>query len=222
MGALRIFVLALGFVFADASAKADDTVWTSREYVDLFFRHYNGHMPLPHLREEKQRALFRHLIDPSNIARIVEAHYPHEEKLRQLQIMLAMLGGFRADYNMAVVVGEPLETELALVQAYSLEVAAALSPVMREQPDAAGATSAWRTMIEGVMQSIEDRTHYSPAQSALMAEAMARNYPAIAKAIPEHDRDYLRARALKLKTVENSDVLASAIGRMKRALLSEP
>ncbi len=52
------------------AAKAQDSQWTSRDYVDFYFRHYNGHVPLPHLRDETQKALFNHLVDPGNITRI--------------------------------------------------------------------------------------------------------------------------------------------------------
>ena len=73
MRASWIVRLCLGLAIATVVAKADEAHWTSRDYVDLYFRHYNGRVPLPHLRDEAQKALFNHLIDPGNITRIVEA-----------------------------------------------------------------------------------------------------------------------------------------------------
>ena len=81
-----------------------------------------------------QKALFNHLIDPGNITRIEQAPVSNDEKLRQLRIILAMLGSYRAAYNVAVIVGEPLQQELTLVQVHTLEVAAAVaktSPTIR-------------------------------------------------------------------------------------------
>ena len=109
------------------AARAEDSQWTSRDYVDFYFRHYNGHVPLPHLRDETQKALFNHLIDPGNITRIEESPASDDEKLRQLRIILAILGSYRAAYNVAVIVGEPLQQELTLVQVHTLEVAAAVA-----------------------------------------------------------------------------------------------
>ncbi len=219
MVGFRIIALALGMWLALSGVRAGEDPWTSREYVDLFFRHYNGHVPLPHLREAKQRALFQHLTDMRNITRIMEAPSPDQEKLRQLQIILAMLGGFRADYNIAVIVGEPLEQELTLLQAYMLDVAAAVAGLMRK-PD--GAASAWATMLEGVIQSVGDRNRYSPAQSAMLAEAISRRYPAIAAVLTNEDRRRLRGQALKLDPGDGNITLRRAIANMQKGMMAAP
>ena len=127
MVASLLFRLCLGAVLATAIARADESQWSSRDYVDLYFRHYNGHVPLPHLREEAQKVLFNHLVDPANITRIEGAPISDDEKLRQLRIILAVLGSYRAAYNVAVIVGEPLVAELTEVQAYSLQVTGAVA-----------------------------------------------------------------------------------------------
>ncbi len=159
------------------AAKADDSPWTSRDYVDFYFRHYNGHVPLPHLRDETQKALFNHLIDPGNITRIEQAPVSNDEKLRQLRIILAILGSYRAAYNVAVIVGEPLQQELTLVQVHTLEVAAAVARLIKSGD---GAATAWATLVEGVIISVGDSETYSPAQRTLMANAITLHYPAIA------------------------------------------
>ena len=137
-------------------------------------------MPLPHLRDETQKALFNHLIDPGNITRIEEAPVSNDEKLRQLRIILAVLGSYRAAYNVAVIVGEPLQQELTLVQVHTLEVAAAVARLMRLSPGSDGAATAWATLVEGVIISVGDSKLYSPAQRILMADAITLHYPAIA------------------------------------------
>ncbi len=174
----------LCLVLTITAARAEDSQWTSRDYVDFYFRHYNGHVPLPHLRDETQKALFNHLIDPGNITRIEESPASDDEKLRQLRIILAILGSYRAAYNVAVIVGEPLQQELTLVQIHSLEVAAAVARRIEMSPENDGAATAWATLVEGVIMSVGDQKLYSPAQSILMAEAITLHYPAIAAVLP--------------------------------------
>jgi hypothetical protein len=214
--------LGFGLFLAVASAEAEDTHWTGREYVDLYFRHYSGRAPLPHLREGAQKALFNRLIDPRNIARIAEAPVSQDEKLHELRIILAVLGAYRAAYNVAVIIGEPLEQELTLVQAHSLEVAGTLASLMRKPPDAGGASSAWATLVEGVIASIGDSEHYSPAQSMILAEAVTPHYPAIAAALTREDRRRLRAQALALKPEQGNATQRDALARMKRVLSTAP
>ena len=202
MRASVVVRLCLGLAFAMAVAKADEVHWTSRDYVDLYFRHYNGRVPLPHLRDEAQKALFKHLVDPANIARIATAPLSNGEKLRQLRIILAVLGAYRAAYNVAVIVGEPLQQELTLVQVHSLEVADAVAKLVRLSPESDGAQSAWATLVEGVIESVGDSKLYSSDQRTLLAEAITLHYPAIAAVLAENDRRHLD----------------EAIKRMQRAL----
>jgi hypothetical protein len=199
-------IVCLCLALAVTSAKADDSQWTSRDYVDFYFRHYNGHVPLPHLRNETQKALFSHLVDPGNITRIEQAPVSNDEKLRQLRIILAILGAYRAAYNVAVIVGEPLQQELTLVQIHTLEVAAAVAKLVRLSRADAGSSSAWATLVEGVIESVGDSKRYSSAQRAVMADAIILHYPVIAAALPVDQR--LR--------------LDEALRRMKQALLAAP
>ena len=204
------------------AARADDSQWTSRDYVDFYFRHYNGHVPLPHLRDETQKALFSHLIDPGNITRIEVSSASDDEKLRQLRIILAILGSYRAAYNVAVIVGEPLQQELTLVQVHTLEVAAAVARLIKTSHRSDGAATAWATLVEGVVISVGDHTLYSPAQSILMADAITLHYPAIAVVLPEDERLRLRAQALKLGDASDNEVLHESIMRMKLVLEAAP
>jgi hypothetical protein len=204
------------------AARADGSQWTSRDYVDFYFRHYNGHVPLPHLRDETQKALFNHLIDPRNITSIEQASVSNDEKLRQLRIILAVLGSYRAAYNVAVIVGEPLQQELTLVQIHTLEVAAAVARLIKTSPGSDGAATAWATLVEGVIISVGDHVLYSPAQSILMADAVTLHYPAIAAVLPEDERLRLRAQALKLGDASDNEVLHEAVMRMKLAFSAAP
>lgn len=217
MVASLLFRLCLGAVLATAIARADESQWSSRDYVDLYFRHYNGHVPLPHLREEAQKVLFNHLVDPANITRIEVAPISDDEKLRQLRIILAVLGSYRAAYNVAVIVGEPLVAELTEVQAYSLQVAGAVANLSQKSSQDNGASSAWATQVEGVIEEAGNTERYSPEQIATMANAVAKYYPAIAAALPEDERRRLRAQALKLDEAGNV-----ALKQMRRVLLAAP
>ena len=104
--------LACGLAFSASAASAGGEPWTSDSYVNLYFRHYGGWVPLPHLRQPESKALFDQLVDFANITRIEQAPLSEAEKLRQLRVILALLGAYRAAYNNAVLVGEPLEEEL--------------------------------------------------------------------------------------------------------------
>ena len=191
--------LCLGLALLTAAAKADEARWTSSDYVDLYFRHYNGRVPLPHMRDEAQSALFNHLIDPGNIARIVEAPVSNDEKLRQLRIILAVLGAYRAAYNVAVIVGEPLEQELTLVQVHTLEVADAVAKLVRLSPADEGSSTAWATLVAGVIESAGDSKVYSPAQRAIMANAVILHYPSIAAVLAEDERHRLDKAVKQMK-----------------------
>jgi hypothetical protein len=204
------------------AARAQDSQWTSRDYVDFYFRHYNGQVPLPHLRNETQKALFNHLIDPGNITRIEESPASDDEKLRQLRIILAVLGAYRAAYNVAVIVGEPLQQELTLVQIHGLEVAAAVARLMRSSPESDSAATAWATLVEGVIISVGDQKLHSPAQRILMADAITLHYPAIAAVLPEDERLRLRAQVLKLGDASDNEVLHEAVRRMKLMFEAAP
>ena len=196
----------LCLVLTITAARAEDSQWTSRDYVDFYFRHYNGHVPLPHLRDEKQKALFKHLIDPGNITRIEESPASDDEKLRQLRIILAILGSYRAAYNVAVIVGEPLQQELTLVQVHTLEVADAVAKLVRLSQADEGASTAWATLVEGVIESVGDSKRYSSIQRAVMADAVILHYPAIAAVLSENERRRLN----------------EALKRMKQALSAAP
>jgi hypothetical protein len=215
--------VALCIVLATmGTAGADERRWTSRDYVDLYFRHYNGHVPLPHLRDEAQKTLFSHLVDPANITRIVEAPNSKDEKLRQLRIILAVLGAYRAAYNVAVIVGEPLEQELTLVQVHTLEVADAVARLTQKPASDIGAPSAWATLVEGVIESVADSARYAPAQRTIMADAVTRHYPAIAEVLPENELQRLRSEVLKLTDVSSDGRLHEVLKQMKQVIAAAP
>ena len=181
------------------AAKAEESQWTSRDYVDFYFRHYNGHVPLPHLRDKTQKALFNHLIDPGNITRIEESPASNDEKLRQLRIILAILGSYRAAYNVAVIVGEPLQQELTLVQIHTVEVADAVAKLVRLSHADEGSSTAWATLVEGVIESVGDSKRYSSIQRTAMADAVTLHYPAIAAVLSGTERRRLDEALKQMK-----------------------
>ena len=198
--------VGLSLALTITAARAENSQWTSRDYVDFYFRHYNGQVPLPHLRDAVQKALFNHLIDPGNITRIEQASVSNDEKLRQLRIILAILGAYRAAYNVAVIVGEPLQQELTLVQVHTLEVAAAVARLINTSSRSDGAATAWATLVEGVIESVGDSKRYSTGQRAVMADAVTLHYPAIAAVLSGNERHRLD----------------EALKRMKQALPAAP
>jgi hypothetical protein len=210
--------LGIGLAALARPALPQGAPWQSRDYVALYFQHHNGQVPLPHLRDGKQRTLFYHLVDPRNITRIQEAGIPRQAKVRELRLMLATLGGFRASYNLAIVIGEPLQQELALVQAYSLAVAAVLSREVEDPQALADVSPAWATLLDGVIASVGDGSRYSPAQRTLLADAVARHYPSISRTLRTADRQRLLAAAERLQLAGASANQEQAIMNMQRAL----
>jgi hypothetical protein len=206
---LKLPIIAL-WIFASSVASAGAASWASNDYVDLYFRIYNGQVPLPHLRDAKQKVLFSHLVDPENLENLVSAPVSVAEKRQQLEIILASLSAYRSRYNYAIFVGEPLEQELALVQAYELQVLAAMAGLQPTSQHAAPSHPSWTTLIAGVIDGVENRKTFSATQSAIMADAITRNYPAIAVALSAGDRKLIRAEALKLGIAGGSEGLDEA------------
>ena len=196
--------------------------WKSQHYVDLYFRRYNGQVPLPHLRNAEQKALFEHLVAPCNLSEIVKSAISNDEKLSELRIILASLGAYRASYEVAVMVGEPLEQELAMVQTFSLLVAETEIGLTRAPLELQSKHAAWATMVAGVIDSIADTERYSSRQGVILAEAVARHYPAIASALPEADRQRLRSKALDLPVKTSDAELLRALVQMKNVVASSP
>ena len=209
---------AVIWVLASCQAQAGTKPWAGSDYVDLYFRIYNGQVPLPHLRDEKQKALFDHLIDSENLARIQSASVPAAEKLRQLEIIFATLGAYRAHYNYAVVVGEPLEQELAMIQAYQLQVLGSMAKLSPNSGLTGASHASWATLMSGVISSVANRKIYSPRQNAIMADAFARNYSAIAAALTSDERNLVRAEVSNLNDADDNAVRQHAREQIRHAV----
>lgn len=192
--------------------------WTSADYVALYFQHYNGQVPLPHLRNSKQRVLFNHLVDPQNLARILAAPGSEEDKLRELRLILSTLGGFRAAYNFAVVVGEPLQQELTLVQAFMLSVASALAGLEQHSSERVEVATMRMTLLTDVIASIGDSSRYTALQRTTLADAVTRNYPAIAAVLDSSQRRRLSAQAGALQSDPDDPALLHALTRMQQTM----
>jgi hypothetical protein len=203
-------------ISASSGAGAGATPWAGSDYVNLYFRIYNGQVPLPHLRDEKQKALFNHLIDPENLASIQSAAVSDDTKRQQLEIILASLSAYRSRYNYAIFVGEPLAQELAMVQAYQLQVMGCMAKLSPPGTKTGISHPAWITLIGAVIDAVESQKTYSPTQSAIMAEAIAHNYPAIALALSSNERNIVFAEASRLDAAADNPFLNDALEQMKR------
>jgi hypothetical protein len=94
--------------------------WTSREYVNFYFGHYNGNRALPHLRSEATARLFDRLVDRENVRQLIESDLSLEEKRGELAVILSTMGEVRAAYAYALYVGEPLQEELTRIRSFML------------------------------------------------------------------------------------------------------
>jgi hypothetical protein len=161
-----------------------DAPWTKSDYVRFYFTHYNGNRALPHLRSEEGRRLVARLVDRGNVERILETPSGAFEKQQQLSLILTTMGEVRAAYNTSVIVGEPLSEELTRVQVFNLYLLDAASKLAAEpQP-----LAAWKTTLLGVARSLSEANIYTPAQRAVLAEAIAVHYPALARLLSPRER----------------------------------
>jgi hypothetical protein len=203
-----------------SSHAAADALWSSGDYLRHYTQHYHGKRPLPHLRSAEQEMLFDHLVDSRNITAILATERPADEKLTELQKILSLIGAYRASYNLAVSYGEPLEQELTEVQAFGLEVAAAVAELSRQGDRIP--CGAITTMIIGMIESVGEEQRYSGDQRAEIAEAISRNYPAIAPALTAGDRARLVTKAEALDVSVASNRQRAAIAEMWAVIASGP
>jgi hypothetical protein len=180
-----------------------DQPWSARHYVDFYFAHYNGNRALPHLRTATTARVFERLVSRDNIARILADPAPKEQKRQLLGVILATLGEIRAAYNYAVFVGEPLQEELARIQAFTLFVMDSAVALAEPRPDCSACTTA----LGGVVESLSARDTFSKGQILALSEALQVHYPGISPVLSPRQRRELRAQVSRLAAVERDPAL---------------
>jgi hypothetical protein len=194
-----------------------DQPWTSREYVDFYFGHYNGNRALPHLRSAPTEHLFNRLVDETNVSQLLESTASLEEKRTQLAIILATMGEIRSAYAYAVFVGEPLQEELTRIQSFMVFL---LSLAVKLE-DGAGATSAWKTTLWNIVGSLSERDTYSGEQVGSMAQALSRHYGQISAILSPLERENLRVRVGELASAERDPLAREAHRHLLQILRAE-
>ena len=207
------FVALAGAAWADQVAHfpAADQPWSARNYVDFYFAHVNGNRALPHLRAESTAKVFERIVDQENIARILSSPSTAAEKRRNVAIILATMGEIRGAYNYAVFVGEPLQEELARVQAFTLFVMDNAVGLESPNPDC---SSACRTALRGVIDSLSSQGIFSKEQILSLTKALQRHYPSIAPVLSPDDRKNLRAEISRIAAAERDPTLREAHQRL--------
>jgi hypothetical protein len=188
-----------------------DQPWSARNYVDFYFAHVNGNRALPHLRTESTAKVFERIVDQENISRILSSASTAEEKRRNVAIILATMGEIRGAYNYAVFVGEPLQEELARVQAFTLFVMENAVGLETPHPDC---SSACRTALRGVIESLSPHGIFSREQILSLADALERHYPSIAPVLSSDERNDLRAQVSRIAAAERDPALREAHQRL--------
>jgi len=207
------FVAVAGAAWADQVAHfpAADQPWSARNYVDFYFAHINGNRALPHLRAEATARVFERIVDQENISRILSSPSPAVEKRRNVAIILATMGEIRGAYNYAVFVGEPLQEELARVQAFTLFVMDNAVGLESSNPEC---SSACRTALRGVIDSLSPQGIFSREQILSLTEALQRHYPSIAPVLSSDERKDLRAEISRITAAERDPTLREAHQRL--------
>ncbi len=205
--------LAGSVAFAGSSPEypSPAAFWTVRQYTDFYFIHFNTHLALPHLRNPESRALFERLIDRSNIERIAATPATHQEKQSELRTILATMGSLRGSYNLAVMIGEPLQEELTQIQVFHLYLIGIVAELEEDLAHSRG-SPAMKTALLGVVRSLSEENVYSAAQIATLGDAAARRYPILSELFSEGERIELRDQiaALQAKQTEPRSSLALA------------
>jgi hypothetical protein len=223
MNRARVIIACLGWLGVAAglagSAGADrvshfpsaDQPWSARHYVDFYFAHFNGNRALPHLRTETTAKIFDRIVAQENISRILSSQTSAEEKRRNVAIILATMGEIRGAYNYAVFVGEPLQEELARIQAFTLFVMDNAMGLERPRPNC---SSACRTALRGVVESLSAHGIFSKEQILSLAQALERHYPRIGHVLSSNDREDLRAQISGIAAAERDPTLREAHQRL--------
>jgi hypothetical protein len=208
-----VFAAVMGAARADQVAHfpAADQPWSARNYVDFYFAHVNGNRALPHLRTESTAKVFDRIVDQDNISRILSSPSTAAEKRRNVAIILATIGEIRGAYNYAVFVGEPLQEELARVQAFTLFVMDNAVGLETPRPDC---SSACRTALRGVIESLSPHGIFSREQILSLAAALERHYPSIAPVLSSDERKDLRAQVSRIAAAERDPALREAHQRL--------
>jgi hypothetical protein len=191
--------------------------WTSREYVNFYFGHYNGNRALPHLRSAPTEQLFNRLVDESNLRQILASGASLEEKRTELAMILATMGEIRAAYAYAVFVGEPLQEELTRIQSFMVFL---LGLAVKLQ-GGGGAISAWKTTLWNIVGALSERRTYSPAQVISLAHALSRHYGQISDILSPSEKKNLRARISELASAERDLRVRETFGHLLQGLMAE-
>jgi hypothetical protein len=186
--------------------------WTSREYVNFYFGHYNGNRALPHLRSEATARLFGRLVDRENVRQLVESRISLEEKRGELAVILSTMGEIRAAYAYALYVGEPLQEELTRIRSFMLFLIDQAVGLGGGRGDPAA--SAWRTTVWNVVESMAERDVYSAGQVAALSDAVAAHFPQLSAILTESDRKKLRRRITLAAAAETDDEARKAYHRL--------
>jgi hypothetical protein len=214
---------ALGFVFAlviCTSAVAGQLShfpsphqpWTSREYVNFYFGHYNGNRALPHLRSEATSRLFDRLVDRDNVRQLVESGASLDEKRGELAVILSTMGEIRAAYAYALYVGEPLQEELTRIRSFMLFLIDESVGLGGGRGDPVA--SAWRTTLWNVVESMSERQVYSASQVAALSDAVAAHFPQLSAILTDTDRQKLRQRIAVSAAAERDEGVREAYLRL--------
>jgi len=186
--------------------------WTSREYVNFYFGHYNGNRALPHLRSEATARLFDRLVDPDNVRRLVESSASIDEKRGELAVILSTMGEIRAAYAYSLYVGEPLQEELTRVRSFMLFLIDRAVALSGGRGDAAA--SAWKTTLWNVVESMSERDVYTADQVAALSDAIITHYPRLSVILTESDRLRLHDRIKGLAVAERDEEAREAYRRL--------
>jgi hypothetical protein len=206
---------------APASYPSPFGSWSKQQYSSFYFTHFSTRLALPHLRTPESRLLFRKLIDRANIEPILSSGASAEERQRDLRMILAIMGALRSSYNLATLGGEPLQEELAEVQAFNLYLAGAIADLTGGKPIDPSCSTAIKTTYLGVVTSLSESRIYSAAQRRMLTDALAKRFPLLSELFSEPERRQLIHEAAALRDQAEDIELRLALSRLASTIEGE-
>lgn len=192
-------------------------LWTKRDYLAFYFAHFNGNRALPHLRSIEQRRLFGRIVDDANLRAIIDSSEPPEAKGRHLAMILGTMGEIRAAYDYAVLVGEPLQEELAQIQIFMLDVMSAMGDLPYADADGQRRQS-WQTMIFGILGALSERRTFSKQQILRLSRAFEASYENVSHLMDQRARTKLGVEVASLAMTETDQDIRTALNRLQRVM----
>ena len=217
-----------------AQYPSSDRVWSSADYKDLDALIGAGTVTLPILADAVGRPVFERLVNAKNFDMVRNKTLPVSIRLQESIAMGQYAQKFLLAYLGEAQKGKPYERELAKLQVFMLDYAAALIAVVDEfvptiahddkydtrMAGLAKMREGMRTIMTGSVESLSETQFYSSGSTIEMAEGIVTYLPWFREVLSDQDRqDYARRVGRQLETTTDAGIKA-ALTSLQTAFLA--